>query len=267
MMKEPGNTFVMAISAFVTFFLSTFGISDFAISTVLYRAQKWVSDKKLPGTLNAQSALPVAVMALSYITSINVEIKTLLVCIVAQILGAYIGPRFVVKLNATVIRRVIGVGLIIAASLIVAGKFGLIPSGGIATGLSGTKLAIAGILIFIFGALNNIGIGSYSLTMVTIYGLGMNPAVAFPIMMGACTFAVPIGSIQFIKFEQYSRKITLLTSTFGVLGVLVAVFIVKNLDVNMLQWLVTLVLLYSGISMLSEEYKNYKKSNKEMELA
>ena len=103
--------------------------------------------------------------------------------------------------------------------------------------------------------------------MVTIYGLGMNPAVAFPIMMGACTFAVPIGSIQFIKFEQYSRKITLLTSTFGVLGVLVAVFIVKNLDVNMLQWLVTLVLLYSGISMLSEEYKNYKKSNKEMELA
>ena len=126
MMKEPGNTFVMAISAFVTFFLSTFGISDFAISTVLYRAQKWVSDKKLPGTLNAQSALPVAVMALSYITSINVEIKTLLVCIVAQILGAYIGPRFVVKLNATVIRRVIGVGLIIAASLIVAGKFGLI---------------------------------------------------------------------------------------------------------------------------------------------
>ena len=85
-----------------------------------------------------------------------------------------------------------------------------IPSNGTASELYGGKLILAGFLLFVYGALNNIGIGSYALTMVTVYLLGLNPVAAFPIMMGACTFSVPIGSVQFIKFNEYSRKITLL---------------------------------------------------------
>lgn len=258
MKKEPGSNLFLAISSSIIFFFSTFGISDFAISTILYRKKKLVEDTKLPGTLNTQCVIPVAVMALAFISVIKVEMTTLVVCIVAQIIGAYIGPRFVVKLSATVIRRFIGTGLVVATVLILAGKFNLIPSGGTATGLTGGKLIFAAICLFIFGALNNIGIGSYALTMVTIYGLGMNPAVAFPIMMGAATFSVPIGSMEFIKFGQYGRKITLFTSTFGLIGVLIGVYLVKGLDVSMLQWVVAAILLYSGVSMLVNEYKSAK---------
>ncbi|SCL96928.1 sulfite exporter TauE/SafE family protein [Sporanaerobacter sp. PP17-6a] len=254
--KEPGNNIVLAITSFIIFLLSTFGISDFAISTVLYRKLKWVSDKKLPGTLNTQCVIPVAVMALSYISVIKVSIVTLAVCIVAQVIGAFIGPRFVVKLPERTIRIFIGIGLIIASLLILAGKFNLIPSGGTATELTGAKLIIAAILLFIYGALNNIGIGSYALTMATVYALGLNPAVSFPIMMGACTFSVPVGSMQFIRFGQYSRKITLFTSTFGIIGVLIAVYFVKSLNISMLQWLIVIVLLYSSISMLYSELKS-----------
>ncbi|MDV2887912.1 hypothetical protein RYX45_22350, partial [Alkalihalophilus pseudofirmus] len=89
------------------------------------------------------------------------------------------------------------VGLLIAALLILAGKFNIIPQTGTATELYGFKLVIAGVLLFIFGALNNIGIGSYALTMATVYALGLNPVAAFPIMMGACALSVPIGSTQF----------------------------------------------------------------------
>ena len=132
----------------------------------------------------------------------------------------------------------------------------MIPSGGTATELTGAKLIIAAILLFIYGALNNIGIGSYALTMATVYALGLNPAVSFPIMMGAFTFSVPVGSMQFIRFGQYSRKITLFTSTFGIIGVLIAVYFVKSLNVSMLQWLIVIVLLYSSISMLYSELKS-----------
>lgn len=66
-MKEDGNPIIMAISSFIIFVLSTFGISDFAVSTVFYRKMKFVNDKKLPGTLNTQCVLPVAAMALIYI--------------------------------------------------------------------------------------------------------------------------------------------------------------------------------------------------------
>ncbi|WP_130807871.1 sulfite exporter TauE/SafE family protein [Senegalia massiliensis] len=257
-MNEPGNPIGMAISSFTLFFLSTFGISDFAISTVLYRKLKWTSDKKLPGTLNTQCVIPVAVMALSYISSISVELKTLIIAILAQVLGAYIGPRFVVKMNVDLIKKFISVGLLIAAGLILMGKFGVYPSGGNEVGLAGFKLISLGILSFVFGALNNVGIGSYALTMATVYALGLNPGVAFPIMMGACTFSVPVGSMQFVKYESYSRKITLFTSIFGSIGVLVAAFIVKSMNVSMLQWLVVAVLIYSAITMISDIRKSEK---------
>ena len=117
-------------------------------------------------------------------------------------------------------------------------------------------LVSSGVLLFAYGALNNIGIGSYALTMATVYALGMNPAVAFPIMMGAATFSVPIGSMQFVKFGEYSRKITLFTSTFGVLGVLTAVYFVKSLNVGMLQWLVIVILLYTAVTMVLEMRKS-----------
>ncbi|WP_346884595.1 sulfite exporter TauE/SafE family protein [Clostridium sp. UBA4395] len=260
-MKEDGNPIVMAISSFIIFVLSTFGISDFAVSTVLYRKMKFVNDKKLPGTLNTQCVLPVAAMALIYISSIEVEITTLLVCIIAQVIGAYIGPRFVVKMNVTSIKKFISVGLIIAAVLILMGKFGVYPSGGEAVGLTGWKLVMLGVLSLLFGAFNNVGIGSYALTMATVYALGLNPAVAFPIMMGACTFSVPVGSMQFIKLDSYSRKITFFTSTFGVLGVIVAAYVVKSLNVGMLQWVVVIVLLYSAYNMISEIIKNRNMQN------
>lgn len=257
-MKEPGHPIAMAISSFMLFFLSTFGISDFAIGTVLYRKLGWTTDKKLPGTLNTECVIPVAVMALSYISSIDVELKTLIIAIMAQVIGAYIGPRFVVKMNVDLIKKFISAGLLIAAALILMGKFGIYPSGGEAIGLSGFKLIVLGLLSLFYGALNNVGIGSYALTMATVYALGLNPGVAFPIMMGACTFSVPVGSMQFIKFDSYSRKITLFTSIFGSIGVLFAVFIVKSMDVSMLQWLVAAVLIYSAITMIHDLKKASK---------
>ena len=127
-------------------------------------------------------------MALSYITAINVGIKTLAVCIICQIIGAYLGPRFVVKLpenDQTVCRHRIGHCCILNFM----GQMNWIPSNGTASELYGGKLILAGFLLFVYGALNNIGIGSYALTMVTVYLLGLNPVAAFPIMMGACTFS------------------------------------------------------------------------------
>lgn len=142
---------------------------------------------------------------------------------------------------------------------ILAGKFNLVPSGGDAVGLTGSKLIIAVVLLFIYGALNNVGIGSYAPTMATIYALGVNPAVAFPIMMGACTFSVPMGAMEFVRLGQYGRKITFFSSVFGIIGVLAAVFIVKSLNLSMIQWVVAAVVLYSGGSMLYEELFKAKK--------
>ncbi len=252
--KEPGNLIIMFFSSFTLYFLSTFGVSDFALSTAFYRSMHWVEDKKLPGTLNTQCVLPVAVMALAYINSIEVDVLTLVLCIVSQTLGSYILPRFVVNFPIGTIRKILGFSLLIATVFILLGKFDFFPLGGEATGLTGVKLWVTVFFFAIFGAMNTIGIGSYPFTMLAILVVGLNPAIAFPIMMGACTFSVPVGSMEYVRLGQYARKITFVTSFVGILGVLLAVYVVKSMDTGMLQWLVAAVLVYSGSTMLYREY-------------
>lgn len=258
--KEPGNTVVMSIYSFFLFLVSTLGISDFAISLAVYPKTKWVAAKKMPGTLNIQCTIPAAIMALAFIQSIKIDPITLIVPIACQMLGSYLSPRYVVKLPEKTIKKVMSVGLLITAAFILAGKFGWMPSGGTATSLRGWRLIVLGCATFVWGALNNIGIGSYSTTMATVYALGLSPVAAFPIMMGSSGFSVPVGSMQFIKLDAYNRKISLLCSTFGVIGVLVAAFFVKSLDMSAVQWMIVIVILYSAISMMKDAFTSDKKT-------
>lgn len=253
--NESGNNITLIFSSIIIFFLSSFGICDYSISTIFYRMKKLVSDKKLPCTLNTQCVVPVSVMAFSFISSIQVDLTTLMVCIASQVFGAYLGPRFIVKLPLTIIRKVIAFGLFLTAFFILARKLQWMPLGGIEVGLHGIKLFIACFCLFLCGAMNNLGIGSYPLTMATLYSLGMSPLATFPIMMGACSFSTAVAGMQFIKYREYSRKITLFTSTFGVIGVLIAVNFIKSLNLSLLQWLIMIILFYSSISLLQREFK------------
>ena len=76
------------------------------------------------------------------------------------------------------------------------------PAPGEALGLSGAKLGIAVGISMVLGALMMLGIGFYGPCLIMISLLGMDPRVSFPIMMGACAFLMPSGSIQFIRKQQ-----------------------------------------------------------------
>ena len=69
-------------------------------------------------------------------------------------------------------------------------------------------------------------------------------------MMGACTFSVPLGAMEFVRLGAYGRKITFFVGLCGVVGVLAAVFVVKSLNLSMLQWVVAAVVLYSAVTLL-----------------
>jgi uncharacterized membrane protein YfcA len=259
--KEPGsNLFYMALGIISQFF-STFGVSDFAMCTVVYRFTKTVEDKKIPGTLNAQCAIPVAFMALAYITVIKVDAATLIILIIAQSLGSYLTPRIVVKLPVGKIRLGIGIGLLGAAFFILAGQAHLIPSSGNLTGFGGARLMTAALAVFIFGALNNIGIGSYAPTMATIYALGIDPRVAFPIMMGGCAFSCAVGAMEFVRLGGYYRKPTLWFSTVGLVGVAAAVYLVKSMNVDLIKWVIFVVVLYASFDLLSKELRSKPAAN------
>ena len=102
------------------------------------------------------------------------------------------------------LRITMGVGLLSAGALMMMSKFGLMPLGGNAIGLHGIKLVIACIGSFILAALLTVGIGNYAPTMVMVYMLGMNPAVAFPIMMG-------LGALEYAMAHFHTLRLTGIT--------------------------------------------------------
>jgi uncharacterized membrane protein YfcA len=103
---------------------------------------------------------------------------------------------------------------------------------------------------FVLGALMTLGIGLYAPCMILISLLGMNPTAAYPVMMGSCAFLMPVASIRFIKSGRYDPRALLGLLVGGIPAVLVAAFIVKELPLTWVKWLVIVVVAYTAISLL-----------------
>lgn len=246
---EEGSFVAAGVSGFIVNFFDTLGIGAFAPLTALLRGFKITRDKLIPGTLNVACTIPVAVEAFIFIESIEVEPVTLISMIAAASIGAIVGAGFVSKLDEKKIQITMAVALVIVALIMIVSQLGLMPIGGDAVGLSGLKLAIAVIGNFILGTLMTVGIGLYAPCMALVYALGLSPKIAFPIMMGSCAFLMPSASIKFIKEKTYDKKASMSVTIFGVLGVFIAAYLVKELPLEVLKWLVIVVVFYTSLTM------------------
>src|SRR5918994_3636855 len=129
-------------------------------------------------------------------------------------------------------------------------QLGLFPEGSAEIGVSGTKLILAVVGNFGLGALMTLGIGLYAPCMILVSLLGMSERTAFPIMMNSCAFLMPIGSLRFIREQSYSLRNALGLAIGGVPGVIVAAYIVRQLNLSTVRWLVIVVVVYTATTML-----------------
>ncbi|MTK11154.1 MAG: TSUP family transporter, partial [Clostridiaceae bacterium] len=166
---EKSSFLSLGIVGFITNFFDTLGIGSFAPTTALLKNFKLSEDRTLPGTLNVACTIPVAVEALIFITTIKVDPVTLFSMLAAATIGAVVGAGVVSKLPEKVIQLGMGVALIVVAFVMLAGQLHLMPAGGEAIGLSGTKLIVAIIGNFILGALMTLGIGLYAPCMALVF--------------------------------------------------------------------------------------------------
>ncbi len=245
----PPNFFEVAVG-FVTNFFDTLGIGSFAPTTSLFKLKKVVPDEEIPGTMMIGHTPPVVVQAFIFIAIISVESVTLFVLVAAAVLGAWLGAGVVARLPRYRIQIGMGVALLIAAATFLMAIFEITTVGGEAAGLSGGRLALAAACLFVLGAFMTIGIGIYAPTMIVVSMMGLNPAVAFPIMMGASAFLMPVAGLRFLKAGRYGLRAALGLAIGGLPAVLVAAFIVRSLPLNAMRWLVVAVVLYAAILML-----------------
>ncbi len=99
------------------------------------------------------------------------------------------------------------------------------------------------------------GIGAYAPIMLTVSLLGMNPTGAFPIMMGACAFLMPVANVRFLEAEAYDARAAIGLTVGGVPGVLVAAWVVKSLPLVALKVLVVIVASGTAVGLLRDAWR------------
>jgi uncharacterized membrane protein YfcA len=238
------------VIGFFTNLLDTLGIGSFALTSSMYKLLHAIPDDQIPGTLNVGHALPTVVEAFIFVAVIAVDIRTLILMIAAAVMGAWFGAGVVSGWPKRHIQIGLGLALFAAALLMLGSIFKMFPVGGDALGLSGTKLWIAVGCNFMFGAFMQLGVGLYAPCMILIYLLGMNPRSAFPIMMGSCAFLMPVGGYRFIRTGRYSPRAALGLAIGGIPGVLLAAYVIKELPLTYVRWIVVFAVLYTSVMLL-----------------
>src|SRR5438874_11193314 len=248
------NPLQIGVGAFTNFF-DTLGIGSYATTTTLFRFFDIVDDRIIPGTLNVGHALPTVVQTFIYTSIIPVDVITLFAMIGASVLGAWLGAGVVARWPKRTVQIGMGIALLAAAGLMFMTQMKLFPGGGEALGVTGVKLVIAIVVNFMLGALMTLGIGLYAPCMILVSLLGMNPKTAFPIMMGSCAFLMPTCGIRFIREGSYNLSAAVGLAIGGIPGVLLAAYIVKELSLDMVRWLVISVVVYTSLSMLWSAFR------------
>ena len=235
---------------FVVAFFDTLGIGSFAPTTAILKFQKKIPDEFIPGTLNIGLNVAAMLGMVIMVTVIVIDPLLLMTTVLSAALGAWIGAGVVNRLPRSIIQLLMGIALLIAGCVFAATNLHLMPGGGVAMILTGWRLAVAVGVNFVLGALMSVGIGLYAPCMIVVTLLGLHPLAAFPIMMGACGLVQPTAGLQFFRSGRFGFGTSLALTVGSVPGVLLAAFVVKQLPLAALRWLVVFVTVYAAMAML-----------------
>lgn len=248
---------------FITDFGDTLGIGSFATTTAAFRATHYIDDdRQLPGTLNAMHAIPVMVEALFFITAVKVELSTLLPMTTAAVVGAYVGTHVTKNWHAPTVQRVMSAALFIAVVIMIVRMITNPGADNALTvhGLHGWWLVLGIVFNLGVGILMTMGLGNYAPELIFFSLMGVNPAIAFPVMMLDAALIMPTTAWNVIKMDRISWRGFAGVTIGGIFGVIVAAKFFTSMDVQLLKLLIIGVSLWTAFGLFRDSFKqNWKK--------
>jgi len=242
-----------AVGAVVNFF-DTLGIGSFAPTMAWLKVRVRMPDRQIPCTLIVACTLPTIVQAVIFMVLLGVHVDTLLVAAysVALLAGGMAGTRVVTGVRIWIVQAVVAAALLIAAALYAASNLHLLPAGGAAAALPVPLMIAAIAASFVMGVLLNFGVGHYAPSLLMFSLMGMDPRLVFPIMATGGALAAAVISARHIRTGVADIRVAVGFALGGVLAVLVAALIVKDMSIELLRWLVIVVVVYAAIVMLRD---------------
>jgi uncharacterized membrane protein YfcA len=241
---------LLGIGAFANFF-DALGVGSFATTTAALRIGRLMDDENIPGTLNVGHATPTILEAVLFIVALGglIDKPTIISMVVAGGVGAWFGAGIVANWPRQKIQRAMAIALVVTASFMALRMTASLSLSEGTIGLHGFALAIGVAASLIIGSLTSLGIGNYAPTMAITYILGMNQKAVFPIMAASAAVILPAAALRFYRSGRFDRRAAAAFTFGGIPGVLVAVYVVKELPLDAVRWIVVAVLLYTAASL------------------
>jgi uncharacterized membrane protein YfcA len=193
-----------------------------------------------------------------WLLGVRVDPVLLFGAAMATFAGGVVGAPLVVRARAWIVQMTVAIGLTIAGTANVLGILGQLPVGGTASGLP-LGLTIVGIAVsFVLGLLANFGVGNYAPSLVMFSLMGMDPHYCFPIMASGASLMGAGSSMRFIKVPEIDLRIVVGLTLGGIPAVLVAALIVKQMDVDILRYVITVVVFYTAAVMARAAIKGHR---------
>ena len=252
----------LALGAVVNF-LDTLGIGSFAPTTAWFKFRHMVPDRLIPPTLLVGLTPPAIAESLAYLGLIEVDPVLLFGCATAVLAGGLVGAPLVARARVWIVQLIVAIGLVLAASAYAMTNLHLSPGGGTAAGLPPALTILAILANFGFGILANFGVGNYAPTMVMFSLMGMDPKLCFPIMATGGSLMGVGASLRHIAIGEVDMRVVLGLAIGGIPAVLVAAFIVKEMPLDYLRWLVFAVVLYAAAVMARAALKGWREGKAE----
>jgi hypothetical protein len=249
----------LALGAVVNFF-DTFGIGSFAQTTAWLKFRKLVPDRLIPPTMIAGLTPPAMVESIVFLILLGVKVDPVLLFggAIATGLGGVVGAPLVVRARAWIVQMTVAIGLLLAGIAFVLAIAGAMPVGGTASSLPLGLTIAAIVLSFVLGLLANFGVGNYAPTLAILSLMGMDPHYCFPIMASGASLMGAGSSLRFIRVPDLDLRIVVGLTLGGIPAVLVAALIVKQMDVDVLRYLITVVVFYTALVMARAAIKGHR---------
>lgn len=239
----------VAAIGFIANLFDTIGIGSFAVIVALRRLFGVMPDDvKLIGTMNIQAMITSLAQALIFLHFVHLDLATLMIAIFMISLGGFVSGFMVVRIDKKLVRQIMLTAFAITGVLLLLTQFHVIKAAR-GTDIHGIKLVLFAILMLISGALPAFGVGYYALIQTSIFVLGVNPIIAFPIMACASAYQMPLTSMTFIPKQKFYPKSTLLLAVFGLIGVFIAAPLISKVDQYTLKWILFGVVVYNIITL------------------
>ena len=251
-----GNFISYAISEFIVYFFGAMGFPDFLLNMPIFKKFKWVEDKYIPDTLMSTSIVPGAVIAFLYlVNSSNPDMKTLIPCLIAIVVGSYVGAGFLLKVDG---KRMNDIMLLALSFSMIALVARLIVSNGdigISETLPISKILIAVPLIFSFGFMNPFGVPMKPPSSALFLLLGLSPKTTLTNMLVLGSGSTISSCFKIIKAERYNKKLSIASVIFGTIGGVVGYMFMINISQTVLTIILLLIILIAIVQNIKKREK------------